>query len=95
MTLFLGSMCSAFFAIGASMPFNVVKSRIQNMKDGPDGRPMYSGMMDCARQSVKNEGLLVLWRGFTPAFTKLAPYTCLSFVFVEKLTILVTGRAAL
>lgn len=94
-TLFLGSLTSAFFAVGGSMPFDVVKSRMQNMQTDAKGVPVYSDMVDCAKKSIKSEGVLVLWRGFVPAFTKLAPYTVISFVFLEKLSILWTGRAAL
>jgi hypothetical protein len=52
-------------------------------------------MWDCAAQSIKSEGVLVLWSGFTPAFVKLAPYTIISLTLVDKLTKAVTGRDAL
>ena len=50
-----------------------------------------SGMLDCARTSVAAEGPLVLLRGFTPAFVKLAPYSIISLTFLEKLTYVYTG----
>ena len=39
--------------------------------------------------------VLVMWRGFTPAFIKLAPYTIISLTLVDKLTKAVTGKDAL
>lgn len=36
-----------------------------------NGKALYSSMGDCFVKSVKSEGVLVLWRGFTPAFVKL------------------------
>ena len=32
---------------------------------------MYSSMADCFTKSIKNEGIMVLWKGFTPAFVRL------------------------
>ena len=95
-TMFSSALVASFFANGAVMPFDVVKSRIQNMPKPEAGKPpIYAGMLDCARKSVAEEGVLVLWRGFTPAFIKLAPYTVLSLTFLEKLTWLATGTTAL
>ena len=73
-----------------AMPFDVIKSRIQQMKQNE-----YAGPLDCARKSIQAEGPLVLWRGFTPAFLKLAPFTVISLVFLEKLTELATGESAM
>lgn len=101
-----------------TMPFDVVKSRLQQMPSStakqPSGstakqpsslagqlsslakeEPLYRGMIDCATKSVRGEGVLVLWSGFTPAFIKLAPYTVISLILLEKITLAVTGTNAL
>ena len=44
----------------------------------------YSGSLEVARKSVAEEGVLVLWRGFTPAFVKLAPYSIISLTLLER-----------
>ena len=93
--MFCSTLCSSFAANIVSNPFDVVKSRIQNMPVSPGVKPMYTGMVDCLRKSVKSDGLLVLWRGFTPAFVKLAPYTVISLTLADKLTKAVTGKSAL
>ena len=59
------------------------------------GKAMYSSMGDCFVKSVKSEGILVLYRGFFPAFVKLAPYTVISLTLADKLTRAVTGKDAL
>lgn len=86
------ALVASLFANSASLPFDVVKSRIQNA-DPKLGA--YTGMLDCAQKSIAAEGVTVLWKGFTPAFVKLAPYTVLSLSFLETITFWYTGKSAL
>jgi solute carrier family 25 oxoglutarate transporter 11 len=105
-TMFLASLASSFVGVGISMPLDVAKSRLQSMAStspsaaagegvggglGSATAAPYRGTLDCLRQSVRNEGPAVLWRGFVPAWMKLAPYTVVSFVLLEKLTAQFTG----
>lgn len=91
--MFCATLCSSFCANIVANPFDVVKSRLQNMSTV--GTPMYTGMADCFVKSVRSEGISVLWAGFTPAFVKLAPYTVISLTLADKLTKAVTGKDAL
>ena len=84
--MFCSTVVASFFSTFSSQPFDVVKSRIQQAPPGA-----YQGMADCARQSLASEGPLVLWRGFMPAFVKLAPFSIISLTLVEKLTALYSG----
>jgi len=93
--MFCATLCSSFCANVVANPFDVLKSRIQQSPVDAQGKPLYNGMGDCFLKSVKSEGVLVLWRGFTPAFVKLAPYTIISLTLVDKLTKAVTGKEAL
>lgn len=93
--MFCATLCSSFCANIVANPFDVVKSRMQNMAIAADGTAMYSGMVDCFVTSVRAEGFFVLWKGFTPAFIKLAPYTVISLTLADKLTKYVTGKEAL
>ena len=88
--VFVSALISSVCANIVTMPLDVVKSRLQNMKGGE-----YTGMFDCARKSVVESGLKVLWSGFTPAFIKLAPNTVISILLLEKLNVLITGKAGL
>jgi len=91
--MFCATLCSSFCANLVANPFDVIKSRLQNMSTV--GTPPYSGMVDCFVKSVKADGVKVLWAGFTPAFIKLAPYTIISLTLADKLTKAVTGKDAL
>ena len=85
-TMFMGANISAFFAIGASMPLDVVKSRLMAMNIVQGHQPEYKGMVDCFAKTFQKNGVLVFWRGFVPAFVKLAPYTVISFTALETFT---------
>ena len=93
--LFCSTMASSLCANVVANPFDVIKSRMQNMTIQADGTAAYKNMMDCLVQSVRHEGFLVLWAGFTPAFLKLAPYTVISLTLADKLTRALTGKDAL
>ena len=75
--LFSATLCSSFFANIVANPFDVVKSRLQNMPITADGKAMYSGMADCFVKSVRLEGPAVLFSGFTPAFVKVSLFRVL------------------
>ena len=85
--MFFSTLVASLFSTACSQPFDVVKSRIQQASSPT----AYKGMVNCARQSVTAEGVTVLWRGFTPAFVKLAPFSIISLTLLEKLTALYTG----
>jgi len=42
-------------------------------------------MMDCFVKTVRREGVLSLWKGFTPYFLRLGPHTILTFIALEQL----------
>jgi len=92
-TMSCATVVASFWATVVSQPFDVVKSRVQNMVIPPGGKPPYSGSLDCLIKTAR-EGPLALFKGFTPAFVKLTPYNMLSLTIVEKLTLMLTGRAA-
>jgi len=94
--MFCATLCSSFCANVMANPFDVMKSRMQNMAIDPvTGEGAYKNMVDCARKSIAKDGLVVMWAGFTPAFVKLAPYTVISLTLADKLTKALTGKDAL
>ncbi|XP_030566944.1 mitochondrial 2-oxoglutarate/malate carrier protein-like [Drosophila novamexicana] len=80
----VASMCSGLLTTIASMPLDMAKTRIQNMKV-VDGKAEYKGAIDVILKVVKNEGFLALWKGFTPYLARIGPHTVFSFVFLEQL----------
>ena len=94
--LFCSTLISSLCANVVANPFDVVKSRMQNMPmPGVGEQPLYSGSLDCFRKSIASEGIVVLSKGFGPAFVKLAPYTVISLTLVDTMTKALTGKEAL
>ncbi|XP_071545740.1 mitochondrial 2-oxoglutarate/malate carrier protein-like [Panulirus ornatus] len=84
---FCASMISGLVTTAASMPVDIAKTRIQNMKM-IDGKPEYRGAVDVLSKVVRNEGFFSLWKGFTPYYMRLGPHTVLTFVFLEQMNIM-------
>jgi len=61
-----------------ALPPDVIKSRIQAAPTGT-----YSGMLDCLRKTVAQDGLLALWKGFGPAMARAFPANAATFLGVE------------
>lgn len=81
---FVASMLSGLVTTTASMPVDIAKTRIQNMKV-IDGKPEYKGGIDVVIKVVTKEGPLMLWKGFLPYYARLGPHTVLTFIFLEQL----------
>lgn len=86
-THFTASMISGLVTTAASMPVDIAKTRLQNMKV-IDGKPQYKGTFDVLGKVIKNEGFLSLWRGFLPYYARLGPHTVLTFIILEQLSTL-------
>ncbi|KNC47609.1 carnitine/acyl carnitine carrier [Thecamonas trahens ATCC 50062] len=54
-------------------PMELVKKRLQVQTAAPGGAAQYSGMIDCARQIVKAEGVGGLYRGFPVVLSFFVP----------------------
>ncbi|CAK8690307.1 unnamed protein product [Clavelina lepadiformis] len=81
---FVASMISGLITTIASMPVDIAKTRIQNMKT-VEGIPEYTGAIDVLGKVVRAEGFFSLWKGFTPYYFRLGPHTVLTFIFLEQL----------
>lgn len=79
----IASAVSAVVATTASIPLDAAKTRVQNMRV-VNGVPEYTGMIDALRKTVARNGVMSLWRGFTPYFLRLGPHTMLTFLCLEK-----------
>lgn len=61
--------------------------RIQTMKM-VNGKPRYTGLFDVWVKTVQKEGVLGLWKGFSPYYMRMGPHTTLLLVFTEQFTYL-------
>lgn len=94
--MFTATMFASLVANAVSNPFDVVKSRVQNMPmPAPGQAPLYTSMTDCFVKTVAKEGYGALYQGFVPAFLKLAPYTTISLILTDKLSKRLLGKSAL
>jgi len=61
-----------------AIPPDVLKSRLQSAPSGT-----YSGLMDCARKTIAQDGVTALWKGFGPAMARAFPANAATFLGVE------------
>ncbi|XP_070580831.1 mitochondrial dicarboxylate carrier-like [Ptychodera flava] len=76
---FTASTCAGTIATAMTQPFDVMKTRMMNAKPGE-----YRSIAHCAWETAKL-GPLGFYKGFVPAFIRLAPHTILTFIFFEQL----------
>lgn len=81
---FIASMISGLITTAASMPVDIAKTRVQNMRY-IDGKPEYRGALDVLTKVVRSEGFFSLWKGFTPYYMRLGPHTVLTFILLEQM----------
>uniref|UniRef100_A0A2A4K7W7 Mitochondrial 2-oxoglutarate/malate carrier protein n=1 Tax=Heliothis virescens TaxID=7102 RepID=A0A2A4K7W7_HELVI len=72
------AMIAGFITTVASLPVDIVKTRVQNSEKG-------AGQIEVLRSVIKNEGVMTLWSGLLPTYAKIGPMTILIFVFLEQL----------
>ena len=67
------SAIAGFFAAFFSLPFDMVKTRLQ--RGAADGALKYKGFLDCAIKVARDEGPLRFYRGFGTYFLRIAPHS--------------------
>ena len=70
----------SFVASVVSCPVDVIKTRMMNQQNA-----MYKSSLDCLVKSVKAEGVLALYKGFLPTWTRLGPWQFTFWVTYEQL----------
>lgn len=66
------SATSGFCYSVATLPIDSAKTRLQNQRALPDGSFKYRNLVQTVGNVVKEEGVLALWRGFLPYFSRCA-----------------------
>ncbi|KAJ1310146.1 hypothetical protein OPQ81_006891 [Rhizoctonia solani] len=72
------SVMSGLVATTICSPADVIKSRVMQSATN-------ESMLSVVKKSLQTEGVRFLFKGWTPAFVRLAPNTVLLFVFLEQL----------
>lgn len=85
-------MVSGLACTIVSLPVDMAKTRVQQMRPDAQGVMPYKNALDCISKVVKHEGVLSLWKGFTPYFFRLGPHTIIAFIILEQLNKRFTSR---
>lgn len=87
---FLASVCACL----ASQPIDTIRTRLMNQRRlrhatavslHRGSTRIYKSSFDCAIWTVRKEGPLALYKGFIPAFSRMAPWNVIFFLVYEKL----------
>lgn len=81
--LIAGSISALIFTT-VSMPFDTVKTRVQQARAGKE--PRYRGTWNALATIAKTESLLALWTGFPPYLLAKGTLTVILFLFKEQFT---------
>jgi hypothetical protein len=68
-TNFVSSLVAGFFMTCTVAPWDNLRTRLQNQ---PTTETVYQGFGDCLIKTVRNDGVLSLWRGFIPIWARFA-----------------------
>jgi solute carrier family 25 oxoglutarate transporter 11 len=82
----MGSAAVAgFMCAFLSLPFDMIKSRLQDMKPLKDGSMPYKGVGDCMRKLIAAEGVTSLWTGFSAYYFRCAPHAMTILLVREEI----------
>jgi hypothetical protein len=71
-------VAAGFVAAALSTPADVIKSRLMNRSGA------YTSAADCVVRTVRAEGVRGLYKGFVPAFARMAPQVTLMWTFYAQ-----------
>jgi solute carrier family 25 (mitochondrial oxoglutarate transporter), member 11 len=84
-TNLLSSAVSGLTASLTSLPFDMMKTRLQNMKPDPTtGLMPYRNVLDCGFKIATQEGVLTFWRGFSAYYARTAPHAMIILIVMEQ-----------
>lgn len=81
------SVISGIVAATITLPFDLIKTRIQRMQPLPDGSFPYAGVMDCAYKTTTHEGVFALWKGWGTFCVRVAPHAVITLLCMDSLNI--------
>ena len=79
------SFVAGFLAAFLCLPFDNVKTKVQKMRKGPDGKFPYAGFFDCFKKSILREGVTKLWIGFPVFYVRIGGHAMLTLLVSDAL----------
>ncbi|KAL2211021.1 mitochondrial brown fat uncoupling protein 1 [Sarocladium strictum] len=90
--LLAASSIAAFFGAVLALPFDFVKTRLQQQVPGRYGDLPYRGVIDCIGKVGREEGWLSFYRGFGTFCLRVAPQTIITLVVSDHLNRLLSTK---
>lgn len=91
-THILSSFGAGFVAAIMGTPADVIKTRIMNQPTDEKGRGLlYKGAVDCLCQTVRQEGLVSLYKGLLPCWMRMAPWSLTFWLTFEQMRKVLSG----
>lgn len=81
-TAFSSAFVAGFFMTCTVAPWDMLRTKLMNQ---PTDQKLYNGFTDCLVKTVKQDGVLSLWRGFIPIWARFAPQATLQLLTIEFL----------
>ncbi|XP_055354559.1 mitochondrial uncoupling protein 4-like [Paramacrobiotus metropolitanus] len=82
----LSSLLSGIVAAIFATPADVVKTRMMNQPFDATGRPLfYQSSLQCLSKTVREEGMLAIYKGFFPAWMRMGPWSMTFWLVYEQL----------
>jgi hypothetical protein len=81
-TQFCAAFGAGFFMASAVAPFDMIRTKLMNQSAH---KKMYTGFIDCLVKLSRERGILGLYAGFIPIWSRFAPTTCLQLVIFEQI----------
>lgn len=81
-TSFSAAFVAGFFMTCTVAPWDMIRTKLMNQ---PTDRKIYAGFTDCFMKTVKQDGVISLWRGFIPIWARFAPQATLQLLTIDFL----------
>lgn len=81
-TAFCSSFIAGFFMTCTVAPWDMLRTKLMNQ---PTDKKLYTGFSDCFVKTVKQDGVVSLWRGFIPIWARFAPQATIQLLTIEYL----------
>jgi len=53
----------------------------QNLKNNKNNQDIYKNSFDCIQRTVRNEGILALYKGFLPSYLRIGPWSMIVWFY--------------
>jgi len=86
------SFIAGFLAAFLGLPPDNIKTKIQKMRAGADGKMPYKGFTDCVAKTFRNEGLFRFWVGFPIFYTRVGIHAMIILLVSDALKYMILGK---